>query len=72
MTSGRTRPEIARDLGIELSPLTRWLSQKRDEIEPGEAPFDLHAELKRLRQENAVLKYLSRIDLPPGTSLGLM
>ena len=55
LTSGRTRREIAEDLGIGLSTLTRWLSQERD-AEPSEAPVDLHAELKRLRRENAVLK----------------
>ena len=56
LTSGRTRREIAEDLGIGLSTLTRWLSQERDVCEPSEAPVDPHAELKRLRRENAVLK----------------
>jgi transposase len=56
LTSGRTRREIAEDLGIGLSTLTRWLGQERDVREPSEAPVDLHAELKRLRRENAVLK----------------
>ena len=56
LTSGRTRREIAEDLGIGLSTLTRWLGQERDPGEPSEAPVDLLAELKRLRRENAVLK----------------
>lgn len=56
LTSGRTRREIAEDLGIGLSTLTRWLSQERDVSEPAETPVDLRAELKRLRRENAVLK----------------
>ena len=56
LTSGWTRREIAEDLGTGLSPLTRWLSHERDVSEPSEAPVDLHAELKRLRRENAVLK----------------
>ena len=56
LTSGRTRREIAEDPGIGLSTLTRWLSQERDASEPSEAPVDVHAELKRLRRENAVLK----------------
>ena len=56
MTSGRTRREIAQDLGIGLSTLTRWLGQERDTGESSEPPVDLHAELKRLRRENAVLK----------------
>lgn len=56
LTSGRTRREIAEDLGIGLSTLTRWLRDERDASEPSEAPVDIHAELKRLRRENAVLK----------------
>ena len=56
LTSGRTRREIAEDLGIGLSTLARWLGQERDVRESSEVPADLHAELKRLRRENAVLK----------------
>ena len=56
LTSGRTRREIAEDLGIGLSTLTRWLSRERDAGELVEASVDLHAELKRLRRKNAVLK----------------
>lgn len=56
LTSGRTRQKISLDLGIGLSTLTRWLGQERDGSEPSEAPVDLHADLKRLRRENAVLK----------------
>ena len=29
-TSGRTRREVAEDLGIGLSPLTQWISRNRD------------------------------------------
>ncbi len=56
LTSGRTRREIAEDPGIGLSMLTRWLGQVRGVSEPSEAAVDLHAEMKRLRRENAVLK----------------
>ena len=56
LTSGRTRREIAEDLGIGLSTRARWLSQERDARGPSEARVDAHAELKRLRRENAVLK----------------
>lgn len=59
-TSGRTKREIADDLGVGLSTLTRWLSRSRDrEMDepdrraPGE---DAAAELKRLRRENEVLR----------------
>jgi transposase len=56
LTSGRTHREIAEDLGIGLSTLTRWLGHGRDSSEPSDAAADLHAEMKRLRRENAVLK----------------
>ena len=59
-TSGRTRREIADDLGIGLSTLTRWLSRNRDSImdDPGrrDVDEDMVAELKRLRRENEVLR----------------
>ncbi|PTM95987.1 transposase, partial [Rhodovulum imhoffii] len=69
LTSGRTRREIAEDLGIGLSTLTRWLSQERDASDPSEAPVDLHAELKRLRRENAVAESGARY---PKKSCGLL
>lgn len=50
LTSGRTRREIAEDLGIGLLTLTRWLGQERDVSEPSEAPLDLHAELGRVSE----------------------
>ena len=49
LTSGRTRREIAEDLGLGLSTLPRWLGQERDASEPSEAAVDLHAELRRLK-----------------------
>ncbi|MCB8877038.1 transposase, partial [Acidisoma silvae] len=59
-TSGRTRREIANDLGIGLSTLTRWLSRRRDREmdEPERRPpgEDAAAELKRLRRENEILR----------------
>jgi transposase len=56
LTSRRTRRVIAEDLGIGLSTLTRWLGQDRDADEPNEAPVHVHAAMKRLRRETAVLK----------------
>lgn len=47
LTGGRTRREIAENLGIGLSTLTRWRRQERDAGEPHVAPVDVHAELKR-------------------------
>ena len=60
-TSGRTKREIAGDLGVGVSTLTRWLARSReramemapDRLEPGE---DVPAELKRLRRENEILR----------------
>lgn len=48
LTSGRTRREIAEDLGIGLSMLTRWLSQQRSVGEPTDAPVDLHIDQRCL------------------------
>ena len=56
LTCGRTRQEVADDLGVGLSTLSRWISEDRGSVEPVEAQGDLQAELKRLRRENAVLR----------------
>ena len=58
-TSGRSQRKIARDLGIGLSTLVRWISRSRDRsgdhgAEP--VPPDVTAELKQLRRENEVLR----------------
>jgi transposase len=57
-TSGRTKREIGEDLGVSLSTLTRWLSQRREMEEPDRRPpgEDPAAELKRLRRENEILR----------------
>ncbi|MEN3397721.1 helix-turn-helix domain-containing protein, partial [Brucella melitensis] len=50
-TSGRTQKEIAADLGIGLSTLTRWISRNRDatidDPELIDANEDMVAELRR-------------------------
>ena len=56
LTSGRTRKDVADDLGIGLSTRTRWVSNFRGDAEPQEEKDDLNVELKWLRKENAVLK----------------
>jgi len=60
-TSGRTKREIAGDLGVGVSTLTRWLARSRDramEVPPDrlEAGEDMAAELRRLRRENEILR----------------
>ena len=58
-TSGRTRREVAEDLGIGLSTLRHWLDRHRErEIDdpPEDRQEDMAAELKRLRRENEILR----------------
>jgi transposase len=54
----RTQREIAGDLGIGLSTLVRWIGRSRDRhaVDPSAAEGDATAELKRLRQENEILR----------------
>ena len=57
LSSGRPRTEIAEDLGVGLSSLTRWIGQYRGEEMPPEIRDDLQAELNAvLRQERDILK----------------
>ena len=59
LTSGRPHKEIAHDLGIGLSTLTRWIyERRRTDAISGNRPKDdeLHRELKRLRQEVRILR----------------
>ena len=56
LTSGRSRHEIAQDLGVGRSTLTRWISSHIEEDHPATAPRDLEAELRRLRRENEILR----------------
>ncbi|WP_143058083.1 hypothetical protein [Loktanella fryxellensis] len=56
LLSGWTLREIADDVRIGLSTLTRRVGEKRDAGAPGKAPVDVHAELERLWRGNAALK----------------
>ena len=58
-TSGRSRREIAEDLGIGLSMLRNWIDARRGRAmdePPPDRQEDVTAELKRLRRENEVLR----------------
>ena len=54
--SGRTLRQVAGDLGLGLSTLTRWKRQLKD-VEIAVTPNpDMTKELARLRKENEVLR----------------
>ena len=58
-TSGRTKRQIADDLGVGLSTLTRWMARHRDraiDMPDASVSQDTTAELKRLRRENEILR----------------
>lgn len=55
-TSGRTIAQVAEDLGIGLSSLTRWKRQFRDADLLAGPHEDKDKELARLRKENELLR----------------
>ena len=58
-TSGRTKRQIADDLRVGLSTLTRWMARRRDraiDMPDAIVSQDTAAELKRLRRENEILR----------------
>lgn len=55
-TSGRTIAQIADDLGLGLSTLTRWKRQYREADLFAGQQEDTTKELARLRKENEILR----------------
>lgn len=53
--SGRTIREIAEDLGVALSTLSRWRREEADAT-PLPVSDDPHKELARLTRENEILR----------------
>jgi len=53
--SGRTVREIADDLGVALSTLSRWRREQADDVAQPLSD-DPHKELARLRRENEILR----------------
>jgi transposase len=75
-TSGKTKTQIARDLGISDSALSKWckeLSEQGEEAFPGKGhQTTVEEENRRLRRENEILKQereivkkAMSIDAPP-------
>jgi transposase len=56
LSSGLPRAQIAGDLGVGKSTLSKWISQFRPTHIPVARPADLAKENERLRLENRVLK----------------
>jgi transposase len=71
-SSGRSIPQIAKDLGISGTSLRNWV--KQSEIDQGEREgltTEEREELKRLRRENRVLKQeRDFLKKPPPSSPG--
>lgn len=58
-SSGKSKAQIARDLGVSESVLYRWISQYgqiKAREQNGEGQLALEQELRRLRRENETLR----------------
>ncbi len=55
LTSGLTRRQVATDLGVGLSTLSKWIQRSGPENMPPAADIDLAKENERLRKENRLL-----------------
>ena len=56
LTSGLTRRQVASDLGIGFSTLSKWIQQSRNDETITVPDQDLFKEVERLRKENRRLK----------------
>ena len=74
--SGRTVRDIAEDLGVGMSTLSRWRSVDADQepSPPHDEPYKELARLRReneiLRQERDLLKGLTATNLPKNDTFG--
>ena len=55
LTSGLTRKQVASDLGIGFSTLSKWIQKSKPDDLPPTADIDLAKEVERLRKENRLL-----------------
>ena len=56
LTSGLSRRQVASDLGIGFSTLSRWIQQDRRNPEKPTVQSDLEREIAELRKENRMLR----------------
>ncbi len=56
LEEGVTQAQASRDLGVSESVLGRWVKVAREAAAPGALRDAEHAELKRLRRENSILR----------------
>lgn len=56
LTSGLSRRQVAADLGIGFSTLSRWIQKDRRNPEKSTAQSDLEREIAELRKENRLLR----------------
>ena len=56
LTSGLTRKQVAADVGVGFSTLSRWIQKGRQTIDEPSVQSDLEAEVAALRKENPKLQ----------------
>ena len=56
LTSGLTRKQVASDIGIGFSTLSRWVQQDRTPLPEPSVQSDLEREVAVLRKENRLLR----------------
>jgi len=56
LTSGLTRKQVASDIGIGFSTLSRWVQQDRTTLSEPSVQSDLEREVAMLRKENRLLR----------------
>ena len=56
LTSGLSRKQIAEDLGVGMSTLTKWITAHRDTDAVSVEDRELALEKERLRRENRILR----------------